>query len=107
VPFPAFTTTIENYPYPLRAHGIHLGDAVSLPQQRLAVAQHSGPGKSEAAGGLENWTRPCRVETGMFNFVFLHTDGVLPPSTFAFIDYGVEKYGRRVKFLNYRKCMND
>jgi putative membrane-bound dehydrogenase-like protein len=102
VPFPAFTTTIENYPYPY----VHTGFIWEMPFIAPSDWQShniQGPVNPKL---LEDWKTGLdlvALKHGTFNFVFHPHGWSSSTQHVAFIDYAVEKYGPRVKFLNYRE----
>jgi len=103
VPFPAFSTTIENYPYPY----VHTRFIWEMPFVAPSDWQsHNLQGDSHPKL-LEDWKIALdlvALKQGTFNFVFHPAAWSSPTQHVAFIDYAVERYGRKVKFLNYAEA---
>ncbi len=102
VPFPAFTTTIENYPYPY----IHTGFLWEMPFVTPSDWQSQNVQGNASPTLLDDWKTALdliALKQGTFNFVFHPALWSSPTQHVAFIDYAVENYGKKVKFLNYRE----
>ncbi len=102
LPFPAFTTTIENYPYPY----VHTGFLWEMP---FVVPSDWESHNLQGDGHprlLEDWKTALdlvALKQGTFNYIFHPAAWSSPTQHVAFIDYAVERYGPKVKFLNYRE----
>lgn len=102
VPFPAFKTTIENYPYPY----VHSGGLWEMPFVVPSdwESQHI---QGDASPRLvEDWTTALdliALKQGVFNFIFHPARWSSPAQHVAFIDHAVRSLGPRVRFLNYRE----
>ena len=104
VPFPAFTTTIENYPYPY----VHTGFIWEMPFAAPSDWQSHNIQGDANPKLLEDWKTALdliALKQGTFNFVFHPAAWSSPTQHVAFIDYAVERYGTKVKFLNYREAL--
>ncbi len=103
VPFPSFVTTVENYPYPWVIGGRGWEFPCLAPSDWEA---QNLLGKTNATM-LADWQAALdaiALKQGTFNFVF-HPHGWSASSQLvAFIDHAAAKYGKRVKFLNYREA---
>ena len=102
VPFPAFSTTIENYPYPY----VHTGYLWEMPFVAPSDWQSYNIQGSVNPKLLEDWKTGLdlvALKQGVFNFVFHPHGWSSSIQHVEFIDYAVERFGRRVKFLNYRE----
>ncbi|MBK8000994.1 MAG: VCBS repeat-containing protein [Verrucomicrobia bacterium] len=100
VPFPAFSTTIENYPYPY----VHTGFIWEMPFVTPSDWQSQNIQGNASPKLLEDWKTALdlvALKQGTFNFVFHPASWSSPTQHVAFIDYAVERYGAKVKFLNY------
>jgi putative membrane-bound dehydrogenase-like protein len=103
LPFPAFTTTIENYPYPY----VHTRFIWEMPFVAPSDWQSFNLQGSAQPQLLEDWKTALdlvALKQGTFNFVFHPTGWSAPTQHVAFVDYAVERFGRRIKFLNYREA---
>lgn len=103
VPFPAFSTTIENYPYPY----VHTRFIWEMPFVTPSDWQSQNLQGNASPKLLEDWKTALdlvALKRGTFNFVFHPAAWSSPTQHVAFIDYAVERYGSKVKFLNYREA---
>lgn len=100
VPFPAFKTTIENYPYPYVINNTLWEMPFVAPSdwESFHIQGNHSPQM------LEDWKKALDIivaKKGLFNFV-LHPHGWSSTNQFVeFIDYAEKAYGKRVKFLTY------
>ena len=102
LPFPAFTTTLENYPYPyVHSHGLwELPFVVPSDWESQNIQGNASP------RFLEDWKAALdliALKQGTFNTVFHPYAWSSPTQHVAFIDQAVEKFGTRLKFLQYRE----
>jgi putative membrane-bound dehydrogenase-like protein len=101
VPFPSFVTTVENYPYPwvIGRRGWEFPCLAPSDWEAQNIL-----GKTNATM-LADWQAALdaiALKQGTFNFVF-HPHGWSANTQLVdFINYAAAKYGKRVKFLNYR-----
>lgn len=102
IPFPAFSTVIENYPYPY----IHTGFIWEMPFVAPSDWQSQNLQGNAHPRLLEDWQAALdlvALKQGTFNFVFHPAGWSSPTQHVAFIDYAVARLGSKVKFLNYRE----
>ena len=98
--FPAFTTTIENYPYPYLHSGGLWGMPFVVPSD-WESQQIQGNAHPQF---LEDWRIALDLiasKQGIFNTIFDPANRSSPTQHVAFIDHASNKYGKRLKFLNY------
>jgi hypothetical protein len=104
VPFPSFATTIENYPYPYVIGKLCWEFPATVPSDWEAQHLHGTNNPVTVA----DWKAALDVavlKEGIFNFI-IHPHGWIASTQMVeFIDYAVRKYGKAVKFLNYREAI--
>jgi putative membrane-bound dehydrogenase-like protein len=104
VPFENFGITIEDYPYPYVIGSLCWEFPAAVPSDWEAQNLHG----SKNAKTLEDWKRlldATVIKQGVFNFIF-HPHGWIDNAQIVeFIDYADKKYGRKVKFLNFREAL--
>jgi putative membrane-bound dehydrogenase-like protein len=102
VPFEAFSTIIENYPYPY----VHTRVCWEMPFVAPSDWQSHNIQSNASPQMLEDWKVALdliALKQGVFNYVFHPTGWSSPTQHVAFIDYATARYGSKVKFLNYRE----
>lgn len=102
VPFPAFTTTLENYPYPYLVQGRIWELPFVVPSDWEAQNLHG----NASPRLLADWKTALdlvALKQGTFTFVFHPYEWSQPTQHVAFIDHAVATLGRRVKFLTCRE----
>jgi putative membrane-bound dehydrogenase-like protein len=103
LPFKNFVNTIEDYPYPYVINGQTWEFPCVVPSDWEAqnIQKPFNPRT------LEDWKANLDaivIKKGVFTAVF-HPHGWIKPEQVAdFVDYAHKKYGKRVKFLNFREC---
>ncbi len=103
LPFAAFSTTIEDYPYPYIIDGTCLELPCAVPSDWEAQNLH----KSNNPQTVADWKAQLDavvLKQGVFNFVFHPHGWIRNDQIIEFIDYAVTKYGSAVKFLNFREA---
>lgn len=104
LPFPAFATTIENYPYPYVIGQTGWEFPFTVPSDWTA---QNLQGVNEPKT-VEDWKRALDatvLKQGVFTMVF-HTWGWIESTQMVeLIDYAEETYGDSVKFLNFREAL--
>jgi putative membrane-bound dehydrogenase-like protein len=103
VPFPAFKTTIENYPYPYVINNM-LWEMPFVAPSDWESFHIQG---SLSPQMLEDWKKALDIvvqKRGTFNFVF-HPHGWSGNNQMVdFIDYAEKAHAGKVRFLNYREA---
>jgi putative membrane-bound dehydrogenase-like protein len=103
VPFPAFKTTIENYPFPYVINGA-LWEMPFVAPSDWESFHIQG---NLSAQMLEDWEKALDIvmkKRGTFNFVF-HPHGWSGTNQMVeFIDYAEKAHAGKVRFLNYREA---
>ena len=102
VPFEAFSTTIENYPYPY----VHSRVCWELPFLVPSDWESQNLQGNASPQLLEDWKVGLDLvvlKQGVFNYIFHPAAWSSPTQHVAFVDYAAATYGARVKFLNYRE----
>lgn len=104
LPFPSFKTTIDNYPYPFVLAGLCWEFPGTVPSDWEAQNLH-GVNNDKT---VEDWNRALDItvrKQGVFNMIFHPHGWIRNDQVVDFIDDAWERYGRRVKFLNFREAM--
>ena len=103
LPFPAFSTTIENYPYPYVIGKLCWEFPGAVPSdweaQNLRGSNHPAT--------VADWKSALDatvLKQGAMNFIFHPHGWIRPDQMVEFVDYAVTKYGKKVKFLNFREA---
>ncbi len=103
LPFPAFSTTIDDYPYPYVIGKMCWEFPCAVPSDWEAQNLH----KSNNPQTVADWKAQLDVgvlKQGVFNFVFHPHGWIRNDQVVEFIDYAAAKYGNKVKFLNFREA---
>jgi putative membrane-bound dehydrogenase-like protein len=103
VPFPAFATVIEDYPYPYT-----IGDTIwefpcAVPSDWEAQHLH-GTNNPATVADWKAAIDATVAKQGVFTLVFHPHGWILNSQIVELIDYAVSKYGKRIKFLNFREA---
>ncbi|MBT5926097.1 MAG: dehydrogenase, partial [Verrucomicrobia bacterium] len=103
VPFPSFTTTIENYPYPYVINNVCWEFPALAPSDWEAQNLHGVNNEIT----VEDWKRALDltvIKKGVFTWIFHPHGWIRNDQVNAFIDYATETYGKRVKFLTFKEA---
>ena len=99
----SFTTTIEDYPYPYVIGKTIWEFPCIVPSDWEANNAH-GPNNPRT---VEDWKRALDAivfKQGVMTFIF-HPHGWIQPTQMVdFVDYATTKYGKRVKFMNFKEA---
>ncbi len=98
----SFTTTIEDYPYPYVIGKQCWEFPCIVPSDWEANNLHA-PNNPKT---VEDWQRALDaivLKQGVMTVVFHPHGWIKPEQMVEFIDYAVAKYGKRVKFLNFKE----
>jgi putative membrane-bound dehydrogenase-like protein len=99
----SFVTTIRDYPYPYVIGNRCWEFPGTIPSDWEAHNLHGSTNVLTVA----DWKAALDVtvlKQGVFNFIFHPHGWVRPDQLVEFIDYAVSKYGKKVKFLNFREA---
>jgi len=99
----SFTTTIDDYPYPYVVGNVCWELPCIVPSDWEANNFHSPTN----AATVEDWERALDavvLKQGTMTFIFHPHGWIRNEQMVQFIDYADKRYGRRVKFLNFRKA---
>ncbi len=101
----SFTTTIEDYPYPYVIGKLCWEFPCIVPSDWEANNLHA-PNNPKT---VEDWERALDaivLKQGVMTFIFHPHGWIKPEQMVEFIDYAVTKYGKRVKFLNFKEAQD-
>ncbi len=99
----SFTTTIEDYPYPYVIGKLCWEFPAMVPSDWEAYNAHGGTNPVTVA----DWKAALDatvLKQGVFTFIFHPHGWIRSDQMVEFIDYAVSRYGRKVKFLNFREA---
>lgn len=104
VPFPSFVNTIEDYPYPYVIGGVCWQFPGVVPSDWSAqhVQKANNP---DTVRDLKLALDAVVLKQGVYNLVFHPHGWIRNEQIVELIDYAATKYGRRVKFLTFRECL--
>ena len=103
VPFPSFVTTVENYPYPW-VIGNSIWEFPCMAPSDWEAQNILGNTNATMLADWQSGLEAVVLKQGTFNFVFHPHGWSANRQLVEFIDDAVRRYGRRVKFLNYREA---
>lgn len=104
VPFKSFVNTIENYPYPYIVGTACWEFPCVVPSDW--EAQHvQKPNNPDTVRDLKRALDATVTKKGVMPVVFHPHGWIRNDQLVEFVDYAVEKYGSRVKFLNFAECL--
>ncbi|MDB6039714.1 MAG: putative rane-bound dehydrogenase [Verrucomicrobiales bacterium] len=104
LPFPSFTTTIENYPYPYVIGKLCWEFPPTVPSDWEAQHIHGATNPVTVA----DWKAALDatvLKQGTFTFIFHPHGWIRPDQIVEFIDYAADRYGSKVKFLNFKEAL--
>ncbi len=99
----SFVTTIRDYPYPYVIGKLCWEFPAMIPSDWEAQNLH---GVTNAAT-VEDWKAGLDItvlKQGTFSFIFHPHGWIRSEQLVEFIDYAVQKYGKKVKFLTFREA---
>jgi len=103
VPFPSFVNTIENYPYPYIIGKLCWEFPCAVPSDWEAQFLNK-PFHPQTVEDMKASIDAVVRKRGVFNFVFHPHGWIRPEQVVDLIDHVDKKYGRKVKFLNFREA---
>jgi putative membrane-bound dehydrogenase-like protein len=108
LPFKSFQTTIENYPYPYVIDRLCWEFPAAVPSDWEAFHLH-GANNPITVADWKSGLDATMLKQGLFAMIF-HPHGWMGKQDFAaLVDWAANKYGKRLKFLNFREaqeCLN-
>lgn len=99
----SFGTYIEDYPYPYRISGSLWEFPCMVPSDWEAFNAH-GANRPETVADWKAALDAVVLKKGVFTFIFHPHGWIQPEQLVEFIRYTREKYGKRVKFVNFREA---
>ena len=99
----AFATTIENYPYPYVIGKLCWEFPCVVPSDWEAFNCH-GPTNALTVADWEAALDATVLKQGVYTMVFHPHGWIRNDQLVSLIDYAVEKYGKRIKFLTFREA---
>jgi hypothetical protein len=103
LPFPAYSATIDDYPYPYVIGNVCWEFPCAVPSDWEAQNLH----KSTNALTVADWKTLLDVvvrKQGVFNLVFHPHGWIRNEQIVELIDYAASKYGPKVKFLSFKEA---
>ena len=105
IPFPSFVNTIENYPYPYVIGKRCWQFPCMVPSDWEAQNLHQ-PNNPVTVEDLKVALDATVLKKGMFNLVFHPHGWIKNEQVVELIEYADKKYGKRIKFLNFKECVD-
>ncbi len=99
----SFVTTIEDYPYPYVIGKLCWEFPCVLPSDWEAQNLH-GTNNPDTVADWKAALDVTVIKQGTFTMIFHPHGWIRNDQIVEFIDYAVSKYGKRVKFLNFREA---
>ena len=98
-----FATTIEDYPYPYVIGGLCWEFPAMVPSDWEAN-NAQGPNQAATVADWKAALDATVLKQGVFTFIFHPHGWIRPDQLVEFIDYADARYGRRLRFLNFREA---
>ncbi len=105
VPFPAFSNTIENYPYPY-VIGTGCWEFPCIAPSDWSAQHVQRPANPETVADWKAALDAVVEKQGVFALVFHPYEWIRPEQIVELIDHAVSRHGSRVKFLNFREAVD-
>ena len=105
IPFPSFVNTIENYPYPYVIGKRCWQFPCMVPSDWEAQNLHQ-PNNPVTVADMKSALDATVLKKGMFNLVFHPHGWIRNDQIIDLINHAQQKYGKRVKFLTFKECMD-
>jgi putative membrane-bound dehydrogenase-like protein len=99
----SFTTTIEDYPYPYII-GKHCWEFPCIVPSDWEANNLHKPNNPKT---VEDWKRALDaivIKQGVMTFIFHPHGWIQATQMVEFVDYAATKYGKRIKFLNFKEA---
>lgn len=104
VPFPSFSTTIEDYPYPYQIGKTIWEFPCAVPSDWEAQNIFKTNGHPKVVADWKSALDTAVLKQGVFTLVFHPHGWIRNDQIVELIDYAVAKYGKKIKFLNFREA---
>ncbi len=104
LPFPAFTNTIEDYPYPYIIGGRCWEIPCTVPSDWEAQNLNE-PNNDVSVADMKAAIDATVIKRGIYTLVFHPHGWIRNDQVVDLIDHAVDTYGPRVKFLNFREVL--
>jgi putative membrane-bound dehydrogenase-like protein len=105
LPFPSFVTTIEDYPYPYVIGKLCWEFPATVPSDWEAQHLHGTNNPVTVADWIASLDATV-LKQGTMTMIFHPHGWIRNDQLVELIDYAVQKYGTRVKFLNFREAQD-
>jgi hypothetical protein len=104
VPFESFVNKVYNYPYPFVIGRLIWEFPCATPDDWQAQNLQQ-PQNPKTLADMQAVIDAAVLKRGTANFVFHPYDWIRSDQMAALVDYADTTYGKRVKFLNFRECI--
>ncbi len=104
IPFPSFVNTIDNYPYPYIIGNTCWEFPCIVPSDWEGQHLHK-PASPRTLEDLKAALDGVVIKQGTFNLVFHPYGWIKPEQVVELIDHVDRKYGKKVKFLNFKEAL--
>ncbi|WP_197169485.1 PVC-type heme-binding CxxCH protein [Novipirellula galeiformis] len=105
IPFPSFVNKIQNYPYPYVVGKLGWQFPCMVPSDWEAQNLQQ-PNNPQTVTDMQAALDATVIKQGMFNLVFHPHGWIRNDQVVQLIDYADKKYGKRVKFLTFKECVD-
>ncbi len=105
IPFPSFVNKIQNYPYPYVIGKLGWQFPCIVPSDWEAQNLQQ-PNNPKTVADMQAALDATVIKQGMFNLVFHPHGWIRNDQVVELIDYADKKYGKRVKFLTFKECVD-
>ena len=103
IPFPSFVNTIRDYPYPYLV-GRRCWEFPCIVPSDWAAQHVQQPNNPDTVRDMKIALDVVVKKQGVFNLVFHPHGWIRNDQVIEIIDHAVSRYGRKVKFLNFREA---
>jgi hypothetical protein len=103
IPFPSFVTTIENYPYPYVIGKLCWEFPAVVPSDWEAQ-RHHGVNNPVTIADWKSALDATVLKQGTMTMIFHPYGWIRSKQMVELIDYAVQKYANKVKFLTFREA---
>src|SRR5215468_4025224 len=103
IPFPSFVTTIEDYPYPYVIGKLCWEFPAVVPSDWEAQ-RHQGVNNPATVADWKSALDATVLKQGTMTMIFHPHGWIRNDQLVELIDYAVQKYGKKVKFLTFREA---